>query len=165
MAKVQRSQRAFKLRMDFEDFVAARKGWQLKEEDGRVWAQRRFDYPRNKSAMLWVELREPSLYEVEAHVSIPFSAGPEESESGKLKQVAEWIGQKERTLTAPALISETKTYEAALELASKLGAGALWTISYIFDFDYYQATVEQLRQQLVRACAPALAKKQANGRG
>lgn len=155
------SNKAEQVTMDFLDFIEGRKGWRVtKEEPDHVIGMRTFDYGRY-SAAIWVEklgYRGRLTGSVQAHISIPFSAGPEESATGKFEEVKNWIDYKESILQIPLHIAESKTYAGALQMACELRSSVdLYTMSYIFDIHGYQENSPgQIRRELVRRCAPKL---------
>lgn len=151
---------------EFSDFVEERKGWQLNEQsDTSHTGMRVFEYPLGESAALWVEMTlNPHRWPVgfAAHVSVSFSAGPEESLPGRrLQDVTGWLAHKESLLQIPLRIAEAKTYAGALQVACELRNSAdLYTISYVFDLNFHETSANKLRYQLVARCAPKLVPKE-----
>jgi hypothetical protein len=158
------------------NFIDTRKHWVYKEEENRVIGSRTFQYGRY-TAVLWIEAqtrRDGSggiFSAVMAHISIPFSAGPEESVTGvpqarksqssaRCPEVAGWVEHKEQVLTLPLRIAEAKTYAGALMQACDIRNSAdLYTLSYVFDLDFHEASNSKLRRELVKRCAPHLVRK------
>jgi hypothetical protein len=160
---------------DFYDAIETRTGWTHNasnaERNGpsgdiRVKAQRTFEYPRH-SAMVWIEAidRVETVHQIQAHVSVPFSAGPEESfapatrGAAPLKQVMDWVAHKERILTVPLRIAEARTYDAAHQVLSQVkSARDLWTLSYVFDLDEHLTSAVE-RHLIICKSAPHLTRK------
>lgn len=143
---------------DFRQFVDAHSGWKLTQQQGWLVGTRTIKYPRGQKVVMWVKTDERAR-QIEGHVSVPLAAGPEESTFGSLKEVAEWMDCKERILLLPLAIGAAKTYQAAIEMASNLHSRELYTLSYVFNlYDSGGVPEQRLRQKLVEACAPKLAK-------
>lgn len=155
---------------DLEDFVDGRRGWTKKVALESATASRVFEYTSGDRAMLWVELVSTRFGIFEAHVSIPFAAGPEETfTAGRGRNgvsgfgaVKEWLVEKEKLLNVPMQIAEVKTYSAAEQLAQSLGSKGLWTMSYIFDIDFYEAGSGALIRKLIHKCNSKLMRQVQN---
>jgi hypothetical protein len=148
-----------KLEKDFEAFIEGRDHWKLRHDRAEIYGMRGFEYAGGKQAMLWVELRAGSARNsVAAHFSVPFSAGPEESDAGDLETVSRWLTEKERVLTVPLRVAEAKTYDDAWQMTLDLNSAAIYTLACVFDLDP-STTGAVLRHRLIVAAAPKLARK------
>jgi hypothetical protein len=148
-----------KQQMDFEQLVRSRKHWELRHDRDPAYGRRTFEYASGKQAMLWVELLPAmSLKGIAAHFSVPFSAGPEESDTGDLETVGRWLTEKERVLTVPLRVAEAKTYDDAWQMTLELSSPAIYTLACIFDLDP-STTGAVFRHRLIVASAPKLRRK------
>lgn len=136
----------------FAAFFEPRRHWTFKDGDGGTWnarAQRVFQYP-NHSAILWAELINGHF--VEAHVSVPFSGGPEKTiNGGSMEEVIGWIKGMENLLMIPCLIAEANTPEEVLERMQRIKRHDLFLMQCIFDLDGYNEWMTHRR--IIEFCA------------
>lgn len=146
-----------------EEFVSNHRGWELKHVNRRgdcpaTIASRNFKYQSGHSALLWIHYYDDDRFDfIEAHVSLPFSAGPEQSISErKLTHVLEWAQEKDKVLSVPLALQRCDRFESAVRASRAIDrAGDAWyIIASIFDMDPFALTPDQIRIRLICLCAP-----------
>jgi hypothetical protein len=141
---------------DFQAYVEDRKGWKFIREEERIVGMRTLEYGRY-SATIWAEMGK-RLKEWNAHISLPFSAGPESSTRGPVSDVKTWIDQREALLQVPLRIAECRAYSGAMHLVAEALKSDydLYLMTCVFDLDFHELSLQQLRYKLVERCAPKL---------
>lgn len=138
-------------------FAEGRKGWRMEGEHLNQYAARLFTFGRFGQIVLSVQLahdlRSP-LGPFVAQVNLMFSAGPEDSVAGKLKDVTEWVAERERALALPARLGECKTSEFAQHMVGQTPVRDVWRIGYYLDFEGGTDDIQAIRRRLVQEFGP-----------
>lgn len=146
--------RRFRLLMDLEDFAEGRKGWAMKGEDPNRYAGRVFDFGRRGQILLSVQLAHdvrPPLGPFVAQINLQFSAGPEESTAGRLRDIESWLSRRERLLALPVRLGECRTAAAAEVTCGEVSAKDVVLLAFFMEIE---GDLTEIRRTLIREYGP-----------
>jgi hypothetical protein len=143
---------------ELRDFAEAHKGWKFHDGEGQGYAGRVFDYGKHGQVLLSIQLNHMPRAPFVAQVTLQFSAGPEESITGTLVEVSDWVADKEKCLSLPLRLAECKTAEAAAEMVVKAPSGHLGFLAFLLEFE---GPISDMHRWLIDQFAPKQARRRA----
>lgn len=137
--------------------IESRPKWKLHVAATRISAVRVWHYPgagaREMAMHIVQEYGRYPWRNVEASVSLPFSAGPEVSAMGRtFSELKGWIQRIETGLSAPLKIGDAPSYVDADLMLRKAADTSLYLLACLYDIDPYEPDRE-VRRQLVMKIA------------